>query len=530
MRVRPCGSVLATLVLLAGVTAAFGVDVPLPGTVLVVRNGRGLKVVARPSAEIGIPTPGSSTDPTLAPSSIMVTSAGGGLLVESLQPAGWRGLGSPAGVRGYRYRGDGTPTRPFRLVVLKRRLVKMIAADDGTLGARIAGDVDVELRLGTAPEVDTYCARFGGTEVVNGPRSVKRTGAPAPAACAHADPCCLFARYHAFTADEGLQGDCGDLVDSSGARSGDIWCSSLHLGGGDSALPRPLPLPDVRFVSKLVSASCVDNLGPTTAAETGSEQTCTTAGCRFGAPIGYSANPPEFSICIALDVAGPAAGSLDCGTGHQVIDIPLSATVFLTGDAATDPLGTIPGTQPCPICREGTCVGGPNAGLACSSGNYHQTTADCPPDPTHTVGAIPVVFGLSSGTTTWTAKASGGQPLNFVGYCQDVDGTGAFENPPNKCLENGMAVGAGCGATFESCRQRTPGAFWPGGRSTMTISIIGDPQENILSGPSIGALVSLFALPPTSEQLVDVFVDVPGPAAAALLGSGALCADAMSCP
>jgi hypothetical protein len=104
--------------------------------VLVVRNGRGLKVVARPSAEIGIPTPGSSTDPTLAPSSIMVTSAGGGLLVESLQPAGWRGLGSPAGVRGYRYRGDGTPTRPFRLVVLKRRLVKMIAADDGTLGAR----------------------------------------------------------------------------------------------------------------------------------------------------------------------------------------------------------------------------------------------------------------------------------------------------------------------------------------------------------------------------------------------------------
>ena len=32
---------------------------------------------------------------------------------------------------------------------------------------------------------------------------------------------------------------------------------------------------------------------------------------------------------------------------------------------ATDPASTIPGIQPCPLCSAGTCIGGPNNGIAC---------------------------------------------------------------------------------------------------------------------------------------------------------------------
>ena len=531
MRRLTVGRVLATLVFLPGVSPAVAGDVPLPGKLLVLRSGRSVKVIARDVPPSAVPAPGGVTDPTLAASAIYVSSTGGGFLIESLPPAGWRGLGSPAGARGYRYRGDGTPSRPFRVVVLRPGLLKMIAGDAGTLGVPMSGDVDVELRLGAAPDADSYCVRFGGAEVANTTRTVKRIDAPAPLACTPVEPCCGFARYHSYTAEPLYFGTCGEVRDRDGFLRQFVYCGGLRFGGGDSALGITVPFTDVRLFSRIVSLACTDNLGPTTAAETGRDDACTSMGCRFGAPMTIVADSPEQSVCITVEVAGPASGSLDCATGQQTLDLPLTARLHLTGDAATDPAGTIPGTHPCPTCLDGTCVGGPNAGRACSSTDLAKgVTADCPPDPEMTLSTIPVLVGLSSGTVTWTATASGGLPRNFVGYCQDADGTGAFEDPPNKCLENGVSVGAGCGATFESCRQRTAGAFGPNGRINNTITTYGDPQDAVLTQPSFGMLSGIFAVQPTYDELVDLVADLPGPGVAGFRGMGELCMDAMNCP
>jgi hypothetical protein len=358
---------------------------------------------------------------------------------------------------------------------------------------------------------------------------VKRIDAPAPAVCVQEDPCCHFARYHAFAA-ELMQAQCGFVRNNNGTVAGIVGCGLFHFGGGDSAIPFPPDFRDVNFVTEIVGASCADNLGPATAAQTGSDRTCTTAGCRFGGPTTIVAYPPEFSVCLTMTLAGPVSGSLDCVSGDESVTIPLDVGVLLTGDEATDPAGTIPGAQPCPVCLDGSCVGGPNAGNACSSTNYESTTPDCPPDPMYTLATIPVSLALSSGSSQWTAVPSGGQARVFAGYCQDLDFSGTFENPPNACLENGAGVGAGCGGTFESCRQRTLGAFGPNGRNNMTISIVGHPQENILSGPAPGTLAGIVAVPPAFQELVDLFADLPGPGAASLFGTGRLCADAKSCP
>ena len=527
MHERPRRLALAIAVWVSCGASVLAVDVPLPGTSLLIRNGRSVRVVVR--SVLPIPTRGGATDPTIAPSSILVTGAGGGVLLESLDPAGWRGLGTPPGATGYRYSGDGTPSRPFKVVILKPRLLKLVATDDGSLGAPIAGDVDVTMRLGASPDADTYCARFGGTEIRNTTRAVKRIDSPAPAVCVQDDPCCQFARYHAFTAED-MFGVCGLAYNITGSYTRLLYCGGFDFGGGDSALLFAPRFWDLHFVTEIVGTSCDGNLGPTTAAQTGSHRTCTTAGCRFGVPTAIIADPPEFSVCLTMAVAGPASGSLDCGTGDHGVTIPLDVSVLLTGDAATDPAGTIPGAQPCPVCLDGSCVGGPNAGNACSSTNYDSTTADCPPDPIYTLATLPVSLALTSGSSKWTAVPSGGQARVFAGYCQDLDLSGAFEDPPNACLENGAAVGAGCGSMFESCRQRTLGAFGPNGRNNMTITIAGHPQENILSGPAPGTLAGIFPVPPAYQELVDQFADLPGPGAASLVGTGRLCADAMSCP
>jgi hypothetical protein len=394
----------------------------------------------------------------------------------------------------------------------------------------MSGDVDVELRLGAAPDVDSYCVRFGGAEIANTSRSVKRIDAPAPVACTQVEPCCGFARYHSFTA-RSWGGICGRVTDNEGALREFVFCGGLHLGAGDSALQSPVPFRDVRFLSRIMSTACSDNLGPTTVADTGGDEDCTSLGCRVGAPMPIETYPPEFSICVTVDMAGQASGSLDCATGEQTLELPVTARLHLTGDVGTDPSGTIPGVHPCPACLDGTCAGGPNAGRACSTTDtFYAVTADCPPDPANTLSTFPVAVALSSGTATWTATASGGLPRNFVGYCQDVDGTGTFENPPNQCLENGMSIGAGCGATFESCRQRTAGAFGPNGRTHNTITTYGEPQRFVLTQPSYGTLSGVFAVPPTYEELVDSLADLPGPGAAAFIGLGELCLDAMNCP
>jgi len=110
-------------------------------------------------------------------------------------------------------------------------------------------------------------------------------------------------------------------------------------------------------------------------------------------------------------------------------------------------------------------------------------------------------------------------------------GADIFKNPAQPCWLGGLPVGPACTEPFESCEQKTIGAFGPNGHDVKTITVAGTPAGSLLSGESFATLVSLFAVPPTlSASPVDDALDLPGPAAVALPGSANLCTSAVSCP
>jgi hypothetical protein len=339
-------------------------------------------------------------------------------------------------------------------------------------------------------------------------------------------------------------GDCGDIMEFNGmafATNPDVTCGGLYFGGGSNAVPLPSLVPDMGLaISKIASCDAATNVATVTGAtqlETGSARNCTEAGCFFGAPLAVpNSNTTPTSTCVLNQIASNVSGTVNCTTGESDITAPLSSIIYLTGDSATDAGDSIDGIQPCPLCSGGTCIGGPNNGMACTPGTTalnaaYPTSHDCPPDPMFDIGTLPIGFGLSTGTLTWTAQPSGSQARVFSGFCRDQDGTGAFEQPANKCFENGAAVGTGCTGTFEACEQRNQGAFGPAGGSVRTITVTGATSGTSLSaGPQPGTLVSIFSIPPTFNATVDSAGDLPGPGAVALPGTAALCADATACP
>jgi len=234
---------------------------------------------------------------------------------------------------------------------------------------------------------------------------------------------------------------------------------------------------------------------------------------------------------------------MDCGTGSADIDLPLDAGVFLTGDS----LPSVPGIQPCPLCsggspgvlNSGTCQGGTNDMGPCTPGNSMQgpsypTSHDCPPQPSLDIGTIPIGLALDSGTVNWVGKAannpsSSAQSRVFCGYCRDPE-SGGFQKPFQQCWQNGP-FGPACTAPFDSCQQRTVGAFGPNGGGVKTITAVGIPAGPIVDGLSHDqTLASVFCIPPTFNATVDAGADLPGPAAAALQGTSTLCSTANPCP
>jgi len=161
------------------------IDQLLPGRITIIKPGALAKFVAKPtSGTFLLP----SVDPATAGASLRIfdTSATAGddtynLPSGGTPPLGWRGLGTPAGSKGYKYKGAGTPSDPCRAVVVKEMVVKAVCKDGGiALQPPFIGDVGIVLSLGTT---DRYCARFGGDGVKNDPAITKRRNAPAPGAC-----------------------------------------------------------------------------------------------------------------------------------------------------------------------------------------------------------------------------------------------------------------------------------------------------------------------------------------------------------
>jgi hypothetical protein len=303
----------------------------------------------------------------------------------------------------------------------------------------------------------------------------------------------------------------------------------------------PFPLPDGELVLKVTACDSIDErltIGATTSSETGSNDTCSSAGCRFGAPAAVP-NPGSTptSACVVQRVSQSVGGLASCGGIINDIALPLLSDIYLTGDTSTDTGSSIPGIQPCPLCSAGSCIGGPNNGMTCTPGNSasvgagYPTSSDCPPTASNFIGTVPVGAGLTTGQVTWSAtpatndtgSTASVQNRVFAGYCRDMalpGGTGQFESPPHQCWENGMAVGTACVSTYESCEQRNNGAFGPNGGSNRTINQVGSAPGCLADElPHAARVVGPFRIPPTFDATIDAAADFPGPGTISLDGN-----------
>jgi len=558
-------------------------DELMPGRVVLVRSGVIAKFVAKATTAFDLPDANNSPVAEGAVLSMFDT-GGPGADTYALPAIGWKALGTG----GYKYKGAGTAGDPCRVVLVKTKVVKAVCKGAGVqLPTPFLGDVGIRLAVGT--DTKNYCALFGGSSVRNDGTMTKAKSAAAPPACPTAEPttttstvgtsstidttpttstssttsttiggpCCGGFGFMSFIGD-GVSGDtCGTIRSNDGSEFAPITCGGLYVGGGGNSITLPLSTPNnLKFTVGLDNCSGqTADVVPTTAAQTGTNLSCTDVGCFFAGPLTIP-NPttPPTSACVIITVATAASGTVDCGAGTAQIDLPLNAAIFLTGDS----LPLRPGIQPCPLCiggqvglpGSGTCEGGINNGMACTPANTdvngvngmdpsYPTSHDCPPLLNASIGSIPIALAPDSGTVRWTgtsaprptsnASSGGNQTRVFCGYCRDPN-TGGFQQPFQACWANGP-VGPVCSPPFDACQQRTHGAFGPNGGAVKTVDAIGAPAGSLVDGlPHDQTLATVFCIPPTFNATVDAAADLPGPAGATLKGTTTLCASASNCP
>jgi hypothetical protein len=382
-------------------------------------------------------------------------------------------------------------------------------------------------------------------------------------------PCCgINPTRLSFTTGIG-SGNCGTVQLSNGTVSKNLACSGLYTGGGGNTVPLPYNVPDMgntlSGISSCTSGTNAITLTNLTSAQTGSNRNCSSVGCLFGAPlpIPNSGSTPT-SVCVVNVVATNATGSGNCVTGVTNLNLPLSSVLYLSGDL----FATAPGIQVCPVCNKtcnagtniggpcnddgdcpgggggscagsNTCHGGENDGDPCTPEDSQQgtldvfpTSHDCPPLNAHNIGALPIAFNLTTGSTSKTAVAQPSQNNVFCGYCRDINGagTGCFAGDqnllcpaPRPASPIACTSDAGCPAEYPDCQQRNPGAFGPAGGGARTITATGSPAGNMTDGAGHGAtLASIFCIQPTFNPTVDAAGDLPGPGAVTLQGTAQL--------
>jgi hypothetical protein len=540
----------AALALVCSGAPAGATDIPIPGKIAIIKAGKLAKLVAKPVGAFTIPGIGSAGDPVMNGGDVTFYDTGtvGAILTDTLSAGTWSGLGSPAGAKGWKYSNTSAPSGgAVKLIIMKTAVIKILAKASGTVDGPLAGELGISLETGT----DNRCAELGGTSVKDEPGLIKKKDAPAPGSCPPIPlpficAGCNGDSYINFTTGD-TPGDCGDIIDSTGMVVANVNCAGLYTGGGGNSVPLPYAVPDLgsEVAAITTCTGSVVTIGGTGAATTGSSRNCTNPGCLFGAPLSIpNPNSTPTSVCVVNVLSAPAGGTYDCSTGAADISLPLSSIIYLTGDTATDPTSSIAGIQPCPLCSGGICTGGTTNGKPCTPGTStlggnpaYPTSHDCAPDPMFDIGSLPIAFNLSSGTVQWSGTVAGNdtggtwsvQNRVFSGFCRDADASGAFESPAHQCWENGMAVGAACAGTFESCEQRNNGAFGPAGGANRTVVVIGNGMS-IIGSPAAATLVSIFSIPSTFDPTIDATGDLPGPGVVALPGTAQSCAVANSCP
>jgi len=133
--------------------------------------------------------PGAAGDPTLGGGELRIVNLT--TLEEeriSFPAENWRGLGKPAGAKGYKYLDKTLASGPCKLVLVKAGSLKVVCKGNQigfTLNEPLQGSLVATLGLGSDP---LFCMQFGGTikekPAQNGKQGqFNARSAPVPAAC-----------------------------------------------------------------------------------------------------------------------------------------------------------------------------------------------------------------------------------------------------------------------------------------------------------------------------------------------------------
>lgn len=118
--------------------------------------GKLFKLVARAGADgnpESFPLPGNPA----GTASFVIVERDGGALIDSLTAGAWKGLGNPAGSRGWKYRNSSAPVGgTVKILLVKSRVFKLVARSTGTMPLPVAtnGDIRGYFRLGG----EDYCS------------------------------------------------------------------------------------------------------------------------------------------------------------------------------------------------------------------------------------------------------------------------------------------------------------------------------------------------------------------------------------
>jgi hypothetical protein len=159
-------------------------DYELPGTALEIKqrpNGTQRMTLLAKAETTPISLPSPPVAPTVGGALLSLLDVGGVNAVELTLPAdGWKGLGRPAGAKGYRFRGG--KNDPCSVVkITPDRLKATCTLPDYALPAG-GTHLALQLVVGSTVAQKRYCGTFGGTQLQNDAKKLRRVNAP-PAAC-----------------------------------------------------------------------------------------------------------------------------------------------------------------------------------------------------------------------------------------------------------------------------------------------------------------------------------------------------------
>jgi hypothetical protein len=295
-------------------------------------------------------------DPTATGASLHVFDEGmsGGDDTYSLPAAQWSGLGSPAGAKGWKYKGAGTAADPCKIVLIKTNLIKAVCKDKGAGGVLMTppftGGAGVVLAVGT----DNYCAEFTPpcVEIKNDTKLVKRKEpCAAPAMCPSLAPpgCPLAAGEYTTTQLSGgalkVYTFAAFPFPAGGQIKQDVAAASLPNCIHDTVVPFPggfsapnFCVPALGYTTSVTQTGCgigeMDSNGGShfkveetnDTSNTGAPCTLPHAGCVPGA---------DASTRVDITVGGGAGTCAGTGTVNAIVTVPVHTKTWQDNSAGT---------------------------------------------------------------------------------------------------------------------------------------------------------------------------------------------------